>query len=109
MSLVNRNYLRASRKKAGLSQAELAYLLSISRCHLSKVENRRHPIPLSLFVGYSVLLECDPVELCPDLASDIAKQTANRIGLLIEDLEPVITRVAARKRDALELIRLRCT
>ena len=108
MSLVNRHYLRGARKRAGLTQEEVAYLLSISRSNISQVENLQRPIPLRMLLAYCLLFDCDPVVLCPDLACDIAKQTAQRIDRLLDELQPVITRVAANKRDTLAAIRQRC-
>lgn len=108
MSLANRNYLRGVRKKAGLSQTELAFLLSISRAHLSKLEQRVHPVTTPVLVGYCLLLDCHPSDLFPDLAVDISKQAAVSAATLLSIQPPVITRPEAKRRESLEQIRLRC-
>lgn len=109
MPSAHRNYLRGARRRVKLSQAELAFLLSTNSTTISKLENRKRPLPVHLFVGYCLLLDCHPCDLCPDLRKSFMEEVAPRIEQLLQQLEPVITRDQASKRDALELLLRRCS
>ena len=108
MPSADRNYLRGARKRARLSQQELAFLLSTNSTTISKLENRQRSLPVHLFVGYCLLLDCHPCDLCPDLRHTFMEETAPRIRQLLTELEPIVTRSQAAKRDALELLLKRC-
>ena len=83
MSTTHRTYLRSVRKRYGLTQADLAFLLALKQGSIAKLENRYHTISARLLVAYCIIFDCTFEDLMPDLVADIAKTTqANTTTLL---------------------------
>jgi transcriptional regulator with XRE-family HTH domain len=88
------NYLRTYRKRAGLSQAEVAFLLG---CHSgAKVSRYEHAVrrpSLETVVAYEVILHTALRDLFAGVYRDVEKRTRKRARILIRNLE------AARHTD----------
>ena len=82
------NYLRTYRKRAGLSQAEVAFLLG---CHsgakVSRYEHAARRPNLETIVAYEVILHTALRDLFAGLYRDVEKRTQKRAGILIRNLE----------------------
>src|SRR2546426_8902075 len=82
------NYLRTYRKRAGLSQVEMAFLLG---CHsgakVSRYEHAARRPNLETIVAYEVILHTALRDLFAGLYRDVEKRTRKRAGILIRNLE----------------------
>jgi transcriptional regulator with XRE-family HTH domain len=82
------NYLRTYRKRAGLSQAEVAFLLG---CHsgakVSRYEHAARRPSLETVFAYEVILHTALRDLFAGLYRDVEKRTRKRVGILIRKLE----------------------
>jgi transcriptional regulator with XRE-family HTH domain len=109
MSLEPRNYLRSARKKVGLTQPDMALLLSLEqRTIVSKLENRKQPITAQVLLTYCLIFDCHPADLLPDLATDIAQLTTSNAAVLINLSPPASTALAELRQESLQLIFTRC-
>lgn len=68
-------YLRSLRKKAGLSQTDLAKLLSVEPPVLCRYELRKSQLPAEALFACCVIFDCSPEALYPDLLTEVAKAT----------------------------------
>ncbi len=68
-------YLRSLRKKAGLSQTDLAKLLAVEPPTLCRYELRKSQLPTEALFACCVIFDCSPEELYPDLLNEVAKLT----------------------------------
>ncbi len=60
------NRLRLMRKRAKLSQAELARLSGVSQPAISQVENDQRPLTIDWMRTFSRILQCNPADLLDD-------------------------------------------
>src|SRR5215210_6229819 len=81
------NYLRTHRRRAGLSQAEMAFLLcSRSGAKVSRYEHgARRPSLETLFV-YEVVFRVPVREFFPEVFREIERKTTRRAALLARKL-----------------------
>jgi len=81
------NYLRAYRKKSGLSQAEIAYLVGCkTRAEISAYERRSRMPPLPMALALQVALHVPVSELYAGKYDSISKQVRERAERLAVDL-----------------------
>ena len=82
------NYLRTYRKRAGLSQAEVAFLLG---CHsgakVSRYEHAARRPSLETVFAYEVILHTALRDLFAGLYRDVERQTRKRARQLLRKLE----------------------
>src|SRR5260370_9525971 len=73
------NYLRAYRKRSGLSQSEVAYLLGCKNGNqVSRYERRTHMPPLRTALAFQAALDTPLSELYAGTYESVAKQVAAR-------------------------------
>lgn len=60
------NRLRIERKRARMSQAELARLSGISQPAISQVENDQRPLTVDWMRTFARILKCQPTDLLAD-------------------------------------------
>jgi len=73
------NYLRAYRKRSGLSQSEVAYLLGCKNGNqVSRYERRMHMPPLRTALAFQAALDTPLSELYAGTYESVAKQVAAR-------------------------------
>src|SRR5579863_6114065 len=73
------HYLRASRKRSGLSQTELAYLLgATTRNQVSRYERQRHVPPLRVALALEALFGTPVSELFPGIYGSAEKELRRR-------------------------------
>jgi transcriptional regulator with XRE-family HTH domain len=73
------NYIRAYRKKSGLSQREMAYLLGCETgTQVSRYERRRHMPPLRTALAFQAALGTPLSELYAGTYESVAKQVTVR-------------------------------
>jgi transcriptional regulator with XRE-family HTH domain len=81
------NYLRAYRKKSGLSQAEMAYLVGCkSRAQISQYERRNSVPTLPTALALQVALDVPVAELYAGKYDSISKQVRERAERLAVEL-----------------------
>lgn len=93
------NYLRAHRKRAGFSQAEIAFLLGCrSSAKVSRYERfRRKPTLETIFV-YELVFQVPARELFAGLFSDIEQATIQRAQILMQKLDTMNPDPLAERR-----------
>lgn len=99
MSLKLRSYLRTYRLRSGLTQKEVAFLLSLkSQSIISRVEkNVCHP-SVVLLLGYSRIFRVSVDKLLPGLLNDIDQSLINRARILQSELKNDQQTVAIQER-----------
>jgi len=82
------NYLRTYRKRAGLSQVEMALLLgSQSGAKVSRYEHTARRPSLETAFAYEVVLHASLRDLFAGMYRDVEKQTRKRARTLLRKLE----------------------
>ncbi len=82
------NYLRAYRRRSGLSQREVAYLLGCKNgAQVSRYERRRHMAPLRTALAFQVALGAPVSELYAGTYESVAKQVRARAQSLAVQLQ----------------------
>src|SRR5713101_2929553 len=82
------NYLRAYRKRSGLSQSEVAYLLGCKNgAQVSRYERRRHMPPLRTALAFQAALGTPLSELYAGTYESVAKQVMARAQSLTVKLQ----------------------
>ena len=82
------NYLRAYRKRSGLSQSEVAYLLGCKNgAQVSRYERRRHMPPLRTALAFQAALGTPLSELYAGTYELVAKQVRSRAQNLSVQLQ----------------------
>lgn len=99
------NYIRTHRKRSGLSQAELVYLLRLkSLSTVSRVEHFRRIPSLEVALAYEVIFRIPVRELFPGLFEQIERNAIRRVGLLARRLMEVKQNArTAQKLDSLAI------
>lgn len=109
MSLETRNYLRSMRRKSGLTQPDMALLLSLEhRTIVSKLENRKQPVTAQVLLSYCVIFDCHPADLLPDLAAEIHQNTTTNAAVLLNINRPAVTRADSLREESLQQLFARC-
>lgn len=82
------NYLRTHRRRAGLSQKEVAYLLGCKNgSKISRYEHFSQTPSLKTAFSYEVLFRTSAKELFSGIFQQAEKEMFRRLGLLIRKLE----------------------
>ena len=82
------NYLRAYRKRSGLSQSEVAYLLGCKNGNqVSRYERRTHMPPLRTALAFQAALDTPLSELFAGTYESVAKQVTARGQSLAVELQ----------------------
>jgi transcriptional regulator with XRE-family HTH domain len=92
------NYLTSLRKKSGLDQHELAYLLATSASTLSKVERDEVPPPADLLMGIEVVFGAAARRAFPRRYRNLEREIMARAARLFERLERREGQEAEQKR-----------
>jgi transcriptional regulator with XRE-family HTH domain len=71
--------IRAARKHAGLTQAELAASISLSRTSVTNIERGRQQILLHTLYDIASTLGIDPANLLPEMEPKAKESLAERI------------------------------
>lgn len=80
--------LRAYRKRSGLSQREVSFLLGVKHgAKVSRYENRRRIPPLRTALAYAIILDVPLPRLFPDLQKEVQTEVDGRIRQLRAKLE----------------------
>lgn len=99
------NYLRAYRKRAGLSQEELAFLLGCE--HLNRVSRyeRSERVPgLAMAFGCELILNVQARDLFAELHRQVAVDIEPRVQLLLHEVsQPDPDPLMARKLQTLQM------
>ncbi len=97
------NYLRAHRKRTGLSQKEVSFLVgSDSEARISRHERRKQTPALRTLLAYEILFGTPIRELYSGVAWEVEKSLKQRIRLLLKKLAKTRrTCVSAGKLKAL--------
>jgi transcriptional regulator with XRE-family HTH domain len=95
-----KSYLRYHRRRWGLTQRELAYLLGLkSDSAISRIERNVTQPSLTIALACQVLFDVSPLELFPGAFSQIEGAVAERAGELHERLLNGVERVTKVKHD----------
>lgn len=99
----HRNYLRLHRRKRGLTQGELAFLLGYqSSSKISRLEQAEQAKVLTLGFTFQLLFGVDPREIYPALYDSVRETVIERIRELEAKLRtPASTQKAIIKRQLL--------
>ena len=82
------NYLRAYRKRSGLNQSEVAYLLGCKNAsQVSRYERRRHMPPLRTALAFQAALDTPISELYGGTYESVSKQVTSRARSLTVQLQ----------------------
>jgi len=82
------NYLKAYRKRSGLSQSEVAYLLGCKNgAQVSRYERRRHMAPLRTALAFQAALGAPVSELYAGTYESTAKEVRSRAQSLSVQLQ----------------------
>ena len=77
------HYLKTYRKRAGLTQDEVAYLLGYkSGAKISRLERMKRKPTLVDLLGYEVLFRAPVRDLVAGLFEEVERSTVRRIGVL---------------------------
>jgi transcriptional regulator with XRE-family HTH domain len=98
------NYLRTYRKHAGLSQADVAWLLGTrSGTKVSRYEHWRRQAPLRTAFAYEVIFGAPARELFAGTYQEVERATVKRIADLTRRLNAApVNRATARKLAVLQ-------
>jgi transcriptional regulator with XRE-family HTH domain len=98
------NYLRMYRKRAGLTQAELAFLLGCThRSKVSRYERGVRMPALQTLIGFEVLFRAPVAKLFAGTYAKLREETQNRARRLSKQLDAKpSTRAISEKLDALD-------
>lgn len=90
--------LRLARQAKGMSQAEVAPGVSLSRTSVANIERGRQRLSLHLLMEFARVLEVEPAQLLPPLQPEPEiKRSRRLLALPPEDQEPFL-RIARRAR-----------
>ena len=92
------NYLRAHRKKVGLTQRELGRVLDcLDEGTISKHETFRITPPLEIAIRYEIVFRVPISEIFAGLRDEVEKEVEDRLA----ELEEELGRHSARDRNAI--------
>lgn len=79
------NYLRTFRKKVGLSQSDIAYLLGIkTSAHISRYEHFRTLPSLATALAFEVIFRVPAKELYAGVFNEVEREIVARAGRLVK-------------------------
>lgn len=97
------SYLRPLRRRWGLTQRELAFLLGAkTHSHISQIEAVRTYPSLANAIACAIIFDTPPFELFPELYVEIHRAVLARADELYQDLQGNASRVTRTKLDFLE-------
>lgn len=98
-----RTYLRTLRRRWGLTQKELAFLIGASGGgHVSRLEQLKRFPSLAAAIACLVIFDTSPYQLFPGLFEDIEGAVLERAAELYEELQGNPSKSAQVKLDFLE-------
>lgn len=80
-------YLHVLRKRWGLSQRELAFLLRISPAMVSKLERLERPPSKAVIIGTEVIFGASPRDVFPSFYERVEAKVMRQAAVLYERLE----------------------
>lgn len=80
-------YLRTLRKRSGLSQRELAFLLRISSAMLSKLERLERRPTASVVIAAEIIFGASSRDVFPSLYEQVEAEIMQQAAILYERLE----------------------
>lgn len=102
------SFVRAHRRRWGLSQAELAALLGVTAStSVSRIERAARSPAASAMIGCSILFGVPPCELFTSFYETVEEVVANAAKSLYDSLEHRTDERSVRKREFLEAALLR--
>jgi len=97
------SYLRPLRRRWGLTQQELAFLVGVkSRTAVSRIEASKRKPSLNVVFICMMLFNTAALELFPGLMSELHKATLERVNELYEELQGDPSKTTRLKLDFLE-------
>ena len=99
------SYLRTHRKRSGLTQKELAFLVGVkSDTQLSRFERLKRLPPTEVFIALMIIFKKGPEELIPDVYDRLLKLIHLRSRNLHEELQGDTRRITRDKLNTLEAV-----
>jgi DNA-binding XRE family transcriptional regulator len=100
-----KTYVRPLRRRWALTQRELAFLVGAkSGTVVSRIEGMKRPPSLSVTLACALVFGTAPVELFPDLHSQIHDDVMRRVGELYDELQGNPAKDTRIKLDFLETV-----
>ena len=96
-----KSYLRYHRRRSGLTQRELAYLLGLSDSAISRIERNLSQPTLTIALACQVLFGSSPFELFPDAFAQVEEAVKKRVKSLHDRLQGGVERNIKTKSDFL--------
>jgi transcriptional regulator with XRE-family HTH domain len=97
------SYLRTERKRAGLTQKEIAFLVGAkNRAQISRFERLRRLPTTETLLAFMIVFRKNPADLIPGLYDKLLKLVRLRASELHEELQGDTRQVTKAKLDALE-------
>jgi len=98
-----RTYLRTLRRRWGLTQKELAFLIGASGGdHISRLEQLKRLPNIAAAIACIVIFDASPYKLFPGLFKEIEESVLERATQLYDELQGDPSESARRKLDFLE-------
>jgi transcriptional regulator with XRE-family HTH domain len=99
------SYLRTERKRAGLTQKEIAFLVGAkNRAQISRFERLRRLPTTETLLAFMIVFRKNPADLIPGLYDRLLKLVRLRASELHEELQGDNRQVTKAKLDALETV-----
>jgi transcriptional regulator with XRE-family HTH domain len=103
-----KTYVRPLRRRSGLTQKELAFLLGAkSGTIVSRIEGVKRAPNLSAMLAYMFVFGAAPAELFPGLLSQIHEDVRGRVNELYEAIQGNPAKTTRTKLDFLETVQAR--
>jgi transcriptional regulator with XRE-family HTH domain len=100
-----KTYLRTFRRRWGLTQTELAFLIGIkSNTLVSRFEELKRTPSLSASFACEIIFDASPIELFPGLFDDVQEAVYLRANELYEELQGSSSKATRTKLDFLESV-----
>jgi transcriptional regulator with XRE-family HTH domain len=98
-----KSYLRTFRRRFGLTQRELAFLIGIrSRTAVSRIEQSKRKPSIDALIVCSFIFGASPLELFPTFISELHEIVMERVNELYEELQGDPSKTTRAKLDFLE-------
>ena len=94
-------YLHTLRKRSGLTQRELAFLLSISPEALCKLEQLERPPTAWVVIAADIIFDASPSAVFPSFYEQVEAKVMHQAALLYERLETKRDQESQEKRRRL--------
>ena len=102
------SYLRPLRRRWGLTQRELAFLIGAqTHSAISQIEALKGYPPLAGAIACSIIFDTPSLELFPELYAKVYAAVLDRADELYQGLQGNVSRVTRAKLDFLEEVRAR--